>query len=396
VKKTKYILLDETIEQPVSRTEPARGNFTERVKLLIPADVSERPKVLFVMGYETALEDATLTVLFKAYGERKDLVILCGEHRGYGRSIAGADQTVPGYVCAAEALADYHAIRLKYAQQFPGPWMIAGYSYGGGLSISYAHTYPEDGAVVLSSSGVVDWNALLPEYDLAVRENLGSWFYERLCRHVDHLTPAEPFSENWYGREIIYAFVTGLSQYRQFQSLRGLVAALTLLPTRAFIGVLKRLDAWFAANGANQYADSNCALTLSNEQALTCAYGWRVWRYQQAFECGTYWAPSGPRSIYRRSAADWEEESRLLFGREATVFEHADWKVRELVDKLKIPLVYVRGEKDPWRRVGLEKEYAMKNGRMMSFDRGFHCPDRSPADGIQVIEAMLKYVDEGA
>jgi len=393
VAKMKYTILNETIDQPISHKEPSCGIYTERVKLLIPDGVSEKPKVLFVMGYEAALEDATLSVIFKAYGERKDMVILCGEHRGYGRSIAGDDQTVPDYVCAAQALADYHAIRLKYAERFPGPWMIAGYSYGGGLSIYYAHTYPDDGAVVLSSSGVVYWNAMLPEYDMAVRENLGSRLYERLCVHIDNLTPAGPFSDNWYSREIIYAFVTGLSQFRQYQSLHGVVSALAALPTKEFIGMLKRLDAWFARNGAKQYADSNCARTLSNEQALSCAYSWRVWRYQQAFECGTYWAPSAQRSIYRRTEADWNEESRLLFGRDATIFEHADWKVRPWVDELKIPLVYVRGEKDPWRRVGLEKEYAIKNGRMMVFDDGFHCPDRSPNNGLKVIEAMLSYVE---
>lgn len=388
----KYTILDETIDQPIVRKELSRDTYSERIKLLIPEGLTEKPKVFFVMGYEAALDNTALTVLFEAYGERKDMVIISGEHRGYGKSIAGTDQTIPTYVCAAEALADYHAIRLKYAGRFPGPWMIAGYSYGGGLSIAYAHTYPGDGAVVLSSSGVVDWNALLPEYDVAARENLGSQLYERLCVHIDNLTPARPFSDNWYAREIIYAFVTGLSQYKQYQGLLGIVAALAALPTKRFIEILKKLDASFAKNGAKQYADSNCAITLSNAQALSCAYSWRVWRYQQAFECGTYWAPSEKRSIYRRSEADWNEESRLLFGRDAAIFEHADWNVRKLVDELTIPLVYVRGEKDPWRRVGLEKDTVLKNGKMISFDEGFHCPDRSPGSGVNVIETMLGFI----
>ncbi len=110
-------------------------------------------------------------------------------------------------------------------------------------------------------------------------------------------------------------------------------------------------------------------------------------------ENGTHWVPSAQHSIYRRSEADWKEESRILFGREATVFEHVDWNVRPLIDALKIPLVYVRGGKDPWRRVGLESEYAFKNGRMMTFDQGFHCPDRFPADGKKVIAAVMSFIE---
>jgi pimeloyl-ACP methyl ester carboxylesterase len=390
--KHPYIILNETITQPVSRRSSISGTFVQRIKILVPGQASNAPKVFFILGNEAALDDKILGGLFEAYGSRTDMVLLTAEHRGYGRSIPAGDQSVPSYVTIAEALEDYHTVRQCYAQRFPGPWIIAGYSYGGGLAIAYAHANPDDGAVVLSSSGVVTWNAMLPEYDLAVRENLGPQLYVRLCAHVDRLSPAEPFSENWYARELIYAFVTGLCQFQQYQALLGFVSALAGLPTPAFIAALKTVDGWFAGNGAKHYADSNCARTLSNAQAQTGHYSWRIWRYQQACECGTYWAPAGQPSLYRRSKADWNQECRLLFGLNAPIFERADWKVRRMVNELKPPLIYVRGEKDPWRRVGLEPEFALNHGQMISFPGGFHCPDRTPEYGMKVIQALLSFL----
>ncbi len=390
--KHSYTILNETITQPVSRKSSISGTFVERIKILVPDQVSKNPKVFFILGNEAGLDDKTLGQLFEAYGARTDMLLLTAEHRGYGRSIPSGDQSVPTYVTIAEALADYHAVRQCYAERFPGPWIVAGYSYGGGLAIAYAHAYPDDAAAVLSSSGVVTWNAMLPEYDVAVRENLGAQLYERLCLHIDRLSPAEPFSENWYAREMLYAFVTGLCQFQQYQGLLGIISALAALPTQAFIFALETLDTAFAGKGAKHYADSNCARTLSNAQAQTGDYAWRVWRYQQSVECGTFWAPAAQPSIYRRGKSEWNQECRMLFGTNAPIFERADWKVRRMVNELKPPLVYVRGEKDPWRRVGLEPEFAFKNGQMLKFANAFHCPDRSPEYGNKVISALLGYL----
>ena len=388
-----FTITNDTIEQPVSHADPALGVFTERVKLLIPAGVIKRPRVLFVMGGESALTDSALIRFFRAYGKRNDMVVLCGEHRGYGTSISGENQNRPAYVSVSEALADYHAVRQKYAERFPAEWIVCGRSYGGSLAISYACAYPQDAAALLCSSGVTDWNALLPEYDAAARENLGPALYERLCGHIDRLSPADPFSEHWYDRELIYAFVTGICQFREYRKLLPAVSAMAKLPTKRFVSAMKTADRLFAKGSAAQHADSNKAATLSNGEACTCRYGWRVWRYQQAFELGTFWAPSEQRSIYRRNAAEWKAECRKLFGQDAPVFDAGvTWDVRDMVPKLNVPMIYVRGGRDPWRRVGLEEAYPLKNGTVVTIQNGFHCPDSYPDTGPAIMETLLSYM----
>ena len=314
--------------QPVSHSNPAGSSYSQRVKFLVPSSNAEKTKVLYIMGLESDLGDKWLIEPYEAFGKREDMVILCAEHRGYGKSIFGNDQTFPDYISIPEALADYHAVREKYAERFSAKWIVYGCSYGGALAINYTHRYPKDADIVISSSGVVDWNAMLPEYDAVVRENLGSSLYERLCIHVDRLSPADPFGDNWFGRELIYAFTTGVCQYRENQNLKGLINALAKLPTAKFVGALRWLDAKFVRGAASDYVESNRMLTMSNSQAETCRWSWRVWRFQQAFQIGTFWAPSSDRSIYRRSIQDWREECRRLFGREASVFDSGTgWNV---------------------------------------------------------------------
>lgn len=393
--KKEFTITDGTIIQPLAHANPSLGVFRERYKLLVPADVEKRPRVLFIMGGETALADRQLIRAFQAYGKRNDMVLLCGEHRGYGMSIGGDDQSCPAYVSVREALADFHAIRLTLSEQFTGEWIACGRSYGGSLALDYAYTYPQDVSAVLCSSGVVDWNALLPEYDIAVRENLGPELYGRLCDHIDRLSPAEPFTEYWYDRELLYAFVTGLCQYREYRGLLPVVAALAKLPARQFVGALKQADRLFAKGSAALYANSNRTTSLSNDEALSCDYGWHVWRYQQAFGLGTFWAPSEARSIYRRSTDDWQNECCALFGKRAPVFdEGTDWNVRDLVPKLRMPLIYVRGGRDPWRRVGLSDDYPLENGKVITIPDGFHCPDTYPDTGPAIIQELLTYLKE--
>lgn len=381
--------------QPLVHGDESRGMYWERVKLLLPEPGGNIDKVLFIMGLEDALDDKWLTGPYLAFGRRSDMAILCGEHRGYGESVTRGDQSVPDYISIKEALADYHELRREFGPRFPGKWLLYGCSYGGGLVISYAHAYPDDAKAMICSSGVVDWNPLLPEYDEAARENLGPELYERLCVHVDNLTPAEPFSKNWLGREKIYAFVTGLCQFREYQPLMPVVNAMAKLPTPAFVAAMDAADVLFAGKSASDYAESNRALTLTQEQMKKRRFAWRVWRYQQAFMTGTYWAPSAPRSIYRRSEAHWIRESELLFGKRATVFEKGTgWNVRDMVPELKIPMVYVRGGRDPWRRVGLEPDYPLQNGVILNIEDGYHGPERYPDVGPMVMAEALKYLKE--
>ena len=265
--------------------------------------------------------------------------------------------------------------------------------YGGGLSIAYARAYPDDCSVVLSSSGVVDWDATIPSYDVAVRENLGEDLYGRLCGHIDNLSPAEPFDSNWYSREILYAFVTGVSQFKEMnERFLKVFDGFSRLPTRRFLSAMHLIDSVLAGGEARQYAAANRKLRVTNAEAESGRYRWRVWRYQQAMEVGTFWAPAAGKSIYRRTAEDWRKECSLLFGVESPVLGGARWEVRSMIPRLTRPLVYVRGGRDPWRGVGLEPDYPLKNGRLLSYEDAFHCPDRAASAGLETIESILSFI----
>ena len=374
------------------------GTLDITVKRLVPDGCPPNPLVMFSLGNESAISDSMMETIWKAYGAREDMIILTPEHRGYGSSITAGDQNLPSYVTPEAALADYHTVMEHYRYLSTRPWIVSGFSYGGALSIAYAAKYPDGIGVVHSSSGVVDWPAMMPEYDMAVRENAGEKIYERMCRHIDHLSPAEPFDKNWQDREIIYAFATAMTQ---MMGSRGKLVKVLLsflsLPTSMCIAMLKAADR-VAGSPMVNYMRSNMTSNVSHDEAISGKYDWHVWRWQQFSKTGTFWAPSGKRSIYRRSEEDWKAECRLLFGTEAVIFSNPPWDVRAMLADLKAPLVYVRGGRDPWRRIGIEYGTEFPSGgEIVSFDDCYHCPDRDlgTGNGEKVMGIISKYLDRG-
>lgn len=391
-----YRIITERIPCPFDAESTETIDIT--VKRLVPEGCPPDPLVMFSLGNESAISDSKMETIWKAYGSRGDMIILTPEHRGYGSSITAGDQDLPGYVTPEAALADYHTVMEHYRYLSTRPWIVSGFSYGGALSIAYAAKYPDGIGVVHSSSGVVDWPAMMPEYDMAVRENAGEKIYERMCRHIDRLSPAEPFDKNWQNREIIYALATAMTQ---MMGSRGKLVKVLLgflsLPTGMCIAMLKAADR-VAGSPMVNYMRSNMTPNVSHDEVVSGKYDWRVWRWQQFSKTGTFWAPSGKRSIYRRSEEDWKAECHLLFGTEADVFDNPPWDVRAMLADLKVPLVYVRGGRDPWRRIGIENgtEFPF-GGEIVSFDDCYHCPDRDPGtgNGEKVMGIIMKYLDRG-
>jgi pimeloyl-ACP methyl ester carboxylesterase len=388
-----YTIVSEAVRQPVDHQDGAKGYFSQRVKILIPDQITENPAVFFLLGNEMPIDDQRLAGLYTIYGKRRDMIFVNAEHRGYGESITEEeDQTIPRYVDIAQALADYHDVYEIFRDQYPGPWFAVGYSYGGGLAINYAYSYPRDIRAALSSSGVTDWRFYLENYDVQVRENLGEAFYQRLIRHIGNLGACEPFHQSWQDRELIYAYVTALSQYEKYsRQFKALIGRLSCLPTKQFVGALRYIDVRFAKGAAGEYAMSNAKLTLSRQEALTGRYSWRVWRYQQCYETGVFWKSSHPGGLYRNTTEDWVKECRLLFGQEPRTLKEYEWRVRDMADQLKVPLVYVNGGKDPWKYACLPRDYEIADGAYLYFEEGFHCPDRDvPEIGRRVIAEVFR------
>jgi pimeloyl-ACP methyl ester carboxylesterase len=270
--------------------------------------------------------------------------------------------------------------------------MAGGWSYGGGLVIEFAARYPDDVSVILSSSGVVDWPFVMDAYDRQIRKTLGAAAYRRLAEHAANRVPETLFDEAWLEREFLLAIVHGVVQMGRLKQLQPYFRVLTYLPTRAFLWVLHWMDDRYGEGEAQRYALSNARRTLTREEALTGAYGWRVWRYQQCAQTGVFEVSAETGGLMTRTASDYVDECRALFGEDPPAATAPPWSPRASVDRLAPPLVYVNGGMDPWAGLGLEPGYPRTRGRYFHRPNGQHCPERDePELASEVLAEMLRY-----
>ncbi len=388
-----YELTRITISQPLDHASSDGARFDEEVFILVPLNAPNSSPVFFILGNEHDLTSAEMVKSWNAYGAPCDVFFILAEHRGYGQSVSADDnQTVPAYVSVSQALADYHQVIKELKNTYTGPWMAAGYSYGGGLSVDLASRYPDDVKVTLSSSGVIDWPFTMDAYDKQVRITMGPETYARLTQHIKNLQPVEMFDSNWMERELLIAGIHGLTQYEAYRSYLPVFQAASNLPTPTFMGILHMIDDTIAKKTGMQYAESNGKRTLTREEATSGKWTWRVWRYQQCSETGIFEVSAGPDGVFNRSRDEFFAESRALFGTDPVSAVNPPWSPRSKLAGLKVPLVYVCGGMDPWQGLGLEKDYKLSQGYYFYYPEGRHCPDLSNTEmGKQVLSKMLEY-----
>ncbi len=392
-----YKIIHKTISQPVNHSEPDGTKFTQHIDILIPEDVPVDAPVFFHLGNEQQLDEDKLILLYDAYGKRNDIVYLHAEHRGYGQSLTlDKDQSIPSYVRIDQTLADYHHVIQALKEEYTGPWMGAGYSYGGGLVINFASEYPDDVNAILSSSGVVDWPFIMDTYDHQMRINFSEKLYQGFVKHINNLEPKELFDENWLNREFLIAYCHGLAQREELKRVQKSIENLiTTLPTEELLERLHQIDNELAEGEGWQYATSNGKLTLTREEALTAKYTWRVWRYQQWLETGIFEVSEKPNGVFTRTYKDFIEEGIALFGEEPPSAKNPEWSPRSMVQNLKVPLVYVCGGMDPWRGLCLEPDYNIKNGQYFYYPEGRHCPEKDKLRrGREVMDCLLNFAQK--
>jgi pimeloyl-ACP methyl ester carboxylesterase len=92
----------------------------------------------------------------------------------YDRRNVGQSERVPGMSSAADAIKDLHGL-LRAAGEKP-PYVLAGYSFGGLLSLLYAGTYPDevDGIVLVDATLPLEWDLDPPKTRSKVREELNA------------------------------------------------------------------------------------------------------------------------------------------------------------------------------------------------------------------------------
>lgn len=389
-----YTLTSRHVRQPLDHAAPQGPQFDQQVNILVPDGATRDAPVFFVLGNETHMTNAGIVTLYRAYGSPKNVIFIQAEHRGYGTSIsADPDQSRPTYVTYTQALADYHQVVETFKPEFTGPWIGAGYSYGGGLSIQFGLSYPQDVKAVLSSSGVVDWKFAIPEYDRQVRRNLGPALYQQFTDHVAALQPKTLYDQVWMEREMLYAFVVAMTQYQQYQRLKPAFLVLAHLPTPLFITTLRWLDQWIANGQAWNYAVSNSKAENTRGDVLSGKYDWRTWRYAQCTETGTFFVSAETPGLFTATREEFIAGCKALFGTAPQTANQLVWKLRDQVKGLKAPLVHVAGGKDPWKALGITSQDQIPNGKYIYAEEGFHCPDRNDRElGRQVLAALLDAV----
>ena len=145
-----YRIIHKDFLQPVDHSNPDGPKLKQYVDILVPDGAPTDSPVFFNFGNETDLTDDSLLKFYRLHGERNDIIYVQAEHRGYGQSLTeDEDQSVPSYVRTSQAIEDAHAVVAELQQEYNGPWMAAGWSYGGALVIEYSYKNPDDVAVVL-------------------------------------------------------------------------------------------------------------------------------------------------------------------------------------------------------------------------------------------------------
>ncbi|MBD3255543.1 MAG: hypothetical protein GF383_10640 [Candidatus Lokiarchaeota archaeon] len=393
-----YNHLHKIFSQPLDHSNPNGVQFDQHIDILVPHETKHDSPVFFHLGNEQALDKEKLELLYKAYGKRDDIIYIHAEHRGYGDSISfDEDQSIPSYVTIDQVLEDYHKIINHLKKEYPGPWIGAGYSYGGGLVINFGAKYPKALSVILCSSGVIDWPFMMDAYDRQMRVNFGKDLYESIVHHIKNLTPRNVFDENWKEREFLIAVCHGMAQREELQKILPAFYNFSLLQTSTFLEKLHDLDEKVGEGEGEgwNYALSNCKKDLTREEALTHKYSWRTWRFQQYNETGVFEISEKPNGIFPRKYSNFIEEGIAQFGEKPKSAINAEWSPRKMINQLKIPLIYVNGGKDPWNGLCLEKGQEIKNGRYFYFSEGYHCPEKSKLRrGKNVMETLIKFLEK--
>ncbi|MCP4760977.1 MAG: hypothetical protein GY870_04290 [archaeon] len=392
-RKLKKQIIHEKIKQPVNHNEPDGTTYEQRIDYLIPEDANiEDSPVFFYLGHEMSMSDSGLLKLYNAYGKRNDIIYFQSEHRGYGISLTDdEDQSVPSYIRIDQALTDNHRVVEYYKKKFKGPWIVAGYSYGGGLVIDFAAKYPNDINLVLSSSGVVDWPFTFTSYDIQMRKNLGEKLYQRGVKHINNLKSEEILDKNWRYREIIIGIFGGMTQMESLQKIKPLIGFFLRLPTRLLILLIETFNSIFLLGKGSKLVKKIYGSTFSREDALKKSSLMRTWTYQQFMETGVFSISSEPNGLENRSKDELVEMCNKMFGQDPPALKNPEWSPRNMIKDIDVPLIYITGGNDPWSGLCLESDYQIKNGKYFFYPDSWHCPDRSdPKKGIKVMEEVLR------
>lgn len=376
--------------QPVDHAETRSEQFQQQIIILKPQGVEDDAPVFFMLGNETDSTEEKLVALYENYGSPKDFIFITADHRGYGQSISATDQTVPDYVKIDQTLKDYKRLVDQFRLEFTGPWVGAGYSYGGSLAINFAHAYQGTFDLILSSSAPLKYDFVFSEYGKHAEELLGPDLAKLMKGHLERLKPEALYDETWHAQKHVTATVVGLAQIQAIQPLRPMIETLAQQSTPDFVGslrtdlppsVFEQLDSW---------AFIRTPKRLSPEDARTGKFNWYTWKYQQCMEVGTFFVGG----IFPYMEEDHIKDCEATFGETPKYVDGKKWDVESMLSHVQDPIIIVSGGKDPWLRTGVMPDHNYKNIDYQFFPNGLHCPDRYEAEaGLKVFKTVRAHLE---
>lgn len=375
----KYSVTHEWFEQSKYPTSHIKETFKQQVITLTPDDATEKSTVFFILGNEGNMTENGLVSIYKAYGSPKDIIFMVAEHRGYGESVTDGNQDIPDYVSANYALLDFNKVIKAKRKHYIGNWIVAGYSYGGALSIAYAHEFPETFDVALASSAPIIWPFFIPQYSLQAKANIPKALRERLMNHGLNIQLTKADSESHVRKELLTTIYVGLSQMKVPQSLLFAISGLSYLPTDYFF---KALDI-ILPKAAYSWVIGRTSMNAPQDPTTR---GWYTWMYQQCNELGTFFIGEP----FTDTQAEHIDKCEQVFKTKPKYANKVTWNLSEKLEKITKPIVVVSGGKDPWVQLGVKPNHSFSNIEYIYEKDWFHCPDLSEPDAAQQVVNSLK------
>ena len=358
---------------------PEQGTFEQQYFILIPKSITDtsQAKIHFILGNENDATAERLIKIYTAYGSPQDTVFAIAEHRGYGQSTTSGSQQTPDYVSLDAAVHDNARLIRHLRETFQGQWIVNGCSYGGSLAIRYAELHPDTYDVAISSSAVIDYPAMMPQYADMVNRNLSPELVARLAAHIQDRYEHQDESEAMRQMELIHTLISGMTQVGTMQYLITVADYLSYLPTSWFVGILDML----LPPAAHNWANGQSSFTVPSESTQR---NWYVWKYQMCHELGTFWTGYP----YAMTQTDYVERCTETFG-SAPYFDAEPVSYATSLANVKKPIIVISGGKDPWINVGVQPDHNYTNIEYIYDENWHHCPDKDTPEATAIVKQKL-------
>jgi pimeloyl-ACP methyl ester carboxylesterase len=379
------------ITQPLDHSRNTGETYQQRVQVLVPDDTPKNSPVMFFLGGELTAPSTALQANQALYGAGRKMIFILADHRGYGSYSNEADQTIPTYVNAKDAVADFHSVIQQLRQEFTGPWIAIGYSYSGGLAVKLAAEHPEDADVVVSSSSVLSHPFVFDGHDQHIKKYWPEGMHEQMAKRIADLTPDPIFDQNWKDRNFLQWGLIGVSQYKVAQPLLQVFAKSSALTTPQFMAQFRAIDHASTNDMIANFAGAMGKRTLNLAEAQTTKFDGRYYIYQLCKELGIFESSTGADKIYPQTVEEYRDYCHEMFGFRPTFDRGANY--HELLAKFPVPLISVVGELDPWASLGIQSSEIVPRGEYIFVPGGFHGPDRDDkAVAAKVMDSVFKYL----